>query len=896
MNHIYRSIWNESTGTVVAVSEHAKRGGKKTSRGRNAVVSSGFILKSLASIVALTSASASYASPTGGTVVAGNASITTAPGNTTINQTTQNVSINWQTFDIGVGEAVKFVQPNSSAVALNRVLGADPSRILGNLSANGKVFLVNPNGVLFGTGAQVNVGGLVASTRNITDSDFMAGRYAFSGTSNGSVVNQGSINADGGYVALLGANVSNQGVIAARLGTVALAAGDALTLDVAGDGLLNVAVNTGSVNALVQNGGLIQANGGQVLLTAQSAGTLLQSAVNNTGMIQAQTISNHNGVIKLLGDMRNGAVNVGGTLDASAPDGGNGGFVDTSAAHVRVGSDAKITTAAARGLTGSWLIDPTDYTIAASGGDISGAALSSNLANTDITILSTSGGSGTLGSINVNDTVDWSANKLTLNAQNDININTAMNASGSASLALLYGQGAVAAGNTSTVNVNAPVNLPAGNNFSTRQGSDGSTVNYTVITSLGAPGSTTATDLQGMNGNMAGNYVLGASIDASTTSGWNAGAGFSPVVASEQVTESGEGEPYTYTRFLPFTGTFDGLGHTINGLTINQPTTSNAGLFGLIGQASTVRNVGLVGGAVTGSTYTGMLAGRNDGSISNSYATAVVTSSQDGARYVGGLVGRNTGAITNSYATGAVTSDQDNNLFTGGLVGSNAGAISNSYATGAVNGRRSVGGLAGENVSTGSISRSHATGAVTAGTYNSGGLVGSNDAGGTVSESYATGSVSGGKNVSGGLVGQNYGSVSTSYATGSVMNSEDYVGGLVGINGYTTGTIALSYSQGAVSGGDIYVGGLVGRNLGQAITSSYWDTDTSGQAGSAGGTGLTTVQMRTAANFAGFNFTTTLGASSNNWVMVDANGTLNNAGGAVGATRPMLASEYSTTI
>src|SRR6185369_13645824 len=161
-------------------------------------------------------------------------------------------------------------------------LGPDPSSILGSLSANGKVFLVNPNGILFGQGAQVNVGGLVASTLNITDADFMAGRYNFSGSGTGTVVNRGSINADGGYVALLGASVSNEGTIAAKLGTVILAAGKAMTLDVAGDGLLNLTVNEGAVNALVQNGGLIRADGGNVLLTAKSAGSLLQSAVNNT--------------------------------------------------------------------------------------------------------------------------------------------------------------------------------------------------------------------------------------------------------------------------------------------------------------------------------------------------------------------------------------------------------------------------------------------------------------------------------------------------------------------------------------------------------------------------------------------------------------------------------------
>lgn len=293
MNRIYRSIFNLKTGTFIAVSEHARSAGKKSSVG-NTMSTSGarFTLKTLAaSLLLACGSSLAYAQPVGGVVSAGSANISSMPGNMTINQNSQNVAINWQSFNINKGESVNFVQPNSSSVALNRVLGSDASSIMGNLSANGKVFLVNPNGVLFGKDASVNVGGLVASTLNITDADFMANtdsmaktkNYKFSGTETGTVVNQGAINADGGFVALLGANVSNQGVIAAKLGTVALAAGKAMTLDVAGDKLLNIVVNQDVLNALVENGGLIQANGGQVLMTTQTAGSLLANAVNNTG-------------------------------------------------------------------------------------------------------------------------------------------------------------------------------------------------------------------------------------------------------------------------------------------------------------------------------------------------------------------------------------------------------------------------------------------------------------------------------------------------------------------------------------------------------------------------------------------------------------------------------------
>jgi len=427
MNRIYKPIWNDA-GNLVAASEITRSHGRKSSAGSGAMAGGGrLVLKSMAAALLLAYGSQVCALPTGGNVSAGNATIVASPGNTTINQASQNVAINWQGFSIAAGEAVQFVQPNSSSVALNRVLGSDPSSILGSLSANGKVFLINPNGILFGQGAQVNVAGLVASTLNITDNDFMAGRYQFSGAGPGSIINQGSINADGGYVALLGAKISNEGVISARLGTVAMAAGNAVTLDVAGDGLLNVIVNEGAVNTLVENGGLIRADGGHVLLTAMAAGNLLQSAVNNTGIIQAQTIDNRDGTIRLMGDMQMGTTNVDGRLDASAPNGGNGGFIETSAAYVNIQDSARITTAAAQGLTGTWLIDPLDFIIQA-GFNISGAALSAQLVDNNV-VITTLPGDGN-GDIFVNEAITWNGalgtsltpTTLTLNAFRNVNI------------------------------------------------------------------------------------------------------------------------------------------------------------------------------------------------------------------------------------------------------------------------------------------------------------------------------------------------------------------------------------------------------------------------------------------------------------------------------------------
>lgn len=425
---------------------------------------SGLALQGVAAALLLAFGTGAWALPTGGAVSAGGASISSSGGTTTIGQSTDKVAINWQGFSIAQGETVRFVQPGSGSVALNRVLGSDPSSILGNLSANGKVFLVNPNGILFGQGAQVNVGALVASTLNISDSDFMAGRYRFSGAGNGDVLNQGSINAPGGYVALLGARVSNEGTIVANMGMVALAAGNAMTLDVAGDGLLNVSVDQGLVNALVENRGLIRADGGSVLLTAQAAGNLLQTAVNNSGVIQAQTLQNHKGTIKLLGDMQSGTMSVDGRLDASAPNGGNGGFIETSAARVSIRDSVVVTTAAAQGLTGTWLIDPQDFIVGA-GGNITGATLGAQLVTNSVEI-TTAPGPGN-GDIFINQAVTWVAapttTTLTLTAFRDVNINAAITAT-NGNLSVCCGRDVNVNGAITTVN--GSILLAAGRNVS----------------------------------------------------------------------------------------------------------------------------------------------------------------------------------------------------------------------------------------------------------------------------------------------------------------------------------------------------------------------------------------------------------------------------------------------
>ncbi len=341
MNHIYRSIWSPITGTCVATSEHVTGPGSSLSstsavgavpqadiQQRSPVAIEAW--RPLAMALMLAWGGLALATPTGGVVSAGSAVVGESPGHMTITQTAPHVAINWQSFGIGVGQSVQFVQPGRASVALNRVLGGDASSILGSLASNGQVFLINPNGILFGAGASVNVGGLVASTLKLGDADFMAGRYRFmgEGAGPGTVVNQGVLRAaDGGYVALLGTQVDNQGTVQATRGSVAMAAGQAMTLDLLGEQLLSVRVDQGAANALLGNGGLLQADGGQVLMSTQAAGNWLANAVNNTGVVQAQTVENRQGTIVLLGSMDSGTVSLGGTLDVRASAGQQAGRV-----------------------------------------------------------------------------------------------------------------------------------------------------------------------------------------------------------------------------------------------------------------------------------------------------------------------------------------------------------------------------------------------------------------------------------------------------------------------------------------------------------------------------------------------------------------------------------------
>lgn len=723
LNHTYRLAWSEARGVWVAVPEiqksHGKRGGQRLRRLAEASLMAGLLGGGL-----LAGAAPSWAAgplPTGGQVTSGAGVIHQSGPDMTITQSSARLGMDWTSFSIGSGNTVRFVQPDASSVAVNRVTGSDASSIQGALKANGQVFLSNPNGIVFSPTAQVDVGGLIATTHAIAEQD---GKYVLQGRSGAGVVNEGTIRAaDGGTVALVAARVVNRGRIEAAQGNVLLGAGDKVTLDLGGP--VKIKVDEGAIDALIEQGGAIRADGGRVYMTAASAGALTSTVINHTGVTEARTLSTgEDGRIVLLGGMEKDRIEVAGTLDASASAGGDGGFIETSAARVGIADDARITTKAASGRNGTWLIDPVDFTIAASGGDMTGAALGAQLGNGNVTIESSTGAAAGTGNLNVNDTVEWSANTLTLTAANSININATMTAGGTAGLALNPATAngsdtAVAAGTVNVMPGLGRVDFTGTGNSLSIKGTP-----YTIVASLA--------QLQGIGADLGGHYALGRDIDASATAGWNPDAsggfsGFSPIGTND--------------GSLGFGGVFDGLGHTIDGLTINRPATDNVGLFGYIIRDSIVRNVGLRGGSTYGRNNTGALVGYSSGGlVSHAYSTGNVR----GVDNVGGLIGYLFYSADHLYATGDVEGSGN----VGGLIGAGANStLRYAYASGNVRGGN-AGGLVGAFESFSSW-YSYATGDVT-GTRSAGGLVGQYQHG-TVWYSYATGKVAGG--LTGGLIG-----------------------------------------------------------------------------------------------------------------------------------------------
>jgi len=290
----------------------------------------------------------SFAAPSGGVVTSGSANISQVGNTTNIIQNTGNVTINWDKFNIASDEIVNFKQPDVNSIALNRVVGNEKSIINGALNANGQVWILNSNGVLFGKNAKINTAGLLATTKNLSDDDFNNKNYNFKGSSSESVINLGEIDiSDSGYATLIANTVSNEGTIKAVRGSVRLVGADEVSINLNGNSIVDLTVNKGVLDSLVENKGAIYADGGEIYLTTNAVDELLKGVVNNEGIIEANSLDGVTGFVELFA--HDGEAKIGGTITAKE------GFVETSGKDFTF-NDAKIE-------AGEWLIDPVDITI-----------------------------------------------------------------------------------------------------------------------------------------------------------------------------------------------------------------------------------------------------------------------------------------------------------------------------------------------------------------------------------------------------------------------------------------------------------------------------------------------------------------------------------------------------
>lgn len=476
LNAIYRTIWSEALGTWIAVSELVKSKGKRSGANMMRVLNIGdpdaatddihrhrFKLATLAAMCLFSLGT--HANPMDGSVVNGSATFNSI-GNTLTITNTPGAIIHWQDFSIQQNEITRFNQQSASSAVLNRVVGGNTSQILGSLQSNGRVFLINPNGVVFGAGSSVDVAGLVATSLNLSDADFLAGRHRFASDPNAKAVsNAGNISAQqGGEIWLIAPDVENNGVIAAPNGEILLAAGSSVELVNSLDPNLRVnitapagdATNVGELVAsagrlglfgtLVKNNGSVSADSA----TLQGGKIVFRSSQRTELTGNASAAGTSGGEIKVLSDMQTGTVSVSGTLDASAPTSGDGGFIDTSAAHLDIAPSVSIKANAAHGKAGEWLIDPLNITVgtaASTGGFFTGSPpgtwspiASGSYVNagtvaamldggTSVTISTVNGGFAEAGDISVTapiSTANAGATTLTLSAENNITINSTL--------------------------------------------------------------------------------------------------------------------------------------------------------------------------------------------------------------------------------------------------------------------------------------------------------------------------------------------------------------------------------------------------------------------------------------------------------------------------------------
>ncbi len=833
--------------------------------------------KALAVMVAACYASA-QAAPVNPTVVAGQATFN-QQGKTFTITNTPNAIINWQGFSIGADEITRFIQQSSDSKVLNRVTGQDPSQILGSLQSNGKVFLINPNGVLFGAGSRVDVNGLVASSLNISNADFLAGKNNFTaGDVAGKVANQGTITTpSGGQIFLIAPAVENSGVISAPNGDVVLAAGHSVQLFDSRDPNVQVvvsspadqALNLGSImaqggrvgvfGALVNQRGVINANSavrgengkivlkasGTTLVEAGSTTTATGSNLNTGGdiMLLGQQVGvTGNAVVDASGAAGGGTLLVGGDYQ-----GKNAAVMNAQQAYV--GKDAVLRADATDSGNGGKVVVWSDQAtqmlgaISARGGAQGGNGGQVETSGHYLDMqgkVDTRAPKGATGSLLLDPSDVYIADSQAIATANGmVGGNTIL-----PDLGVFLGYGAikdslVLTNVLQTALQTTDVTIKTANNNGTGTGA------INVLSPLAW------TSARSLNLQADGNIALNSSITA-----FNGGLSLSTsgnITSTAAIALGGKFEllsgNWTQTGTLPsfsaadFKLTGGSFLRVLGGTGDSTSPYQLADIYGLQGAASLAMSRSYVlandinasataawsGGFVpiaTGGAYTGTFDGAT-------HQISGLKISQSGADNVGLFSALSSGTIRNLRLTGV---DVSGRYGVGGLVGSvtnGGGQINNVSVSGVVQGVGNVGALVGSNG--GTISNATTSGTVTglSGTNasNIGGLVGVNT--GAISLSSSSANVNGnGQGYTGGLVGSNtssgnfIGSVTNSSASGAVYSSGEIVGGLIGDN--NGGTLTLSYATGNVSGGR-NVGGLVGRNVnGSSISNAYATGNVSG--------------------------------------------------------------------
>jgi filamentous hemagglutinin family protein len=633
--------------------------------------------------------------PNGGHFVAGTGSIGGNGTSLTINQNSARGVIDWNGFSIGIGNRVTF--ENGNGATLNRVTGGQLSLILGTLAASGSVYLINPQGVIVGPGGTVSAGGrFVASTLDANDTAFMnGGPLALTGDSHADVVNLGKIGSSGGDVFLVAHDeVLNLGGVTAPQGSVEFAAGRNVLLQDAASNR-QVFVQAGS-RGTVANLGTVRA----AQISLQAADGNIYAFGGNHSTLRATGTATRDGHLWLVADT--GSVRVAGTLRAQNAD-GTGGTVDVSAAtFALVGPRSSVA-------AGIWNLSTPSLFVT----QPLGAAISSSLgAGTSVNIDTTKG------DLELATNLGWNGNaSLTLGAYGSVAIDQGITIRNQGAGSLTLRADSTGIDNRSAVTNNGTLDwsnssgivralydmngtykagaLLANTGWKPADGSGLVTqiTAYQLVNSLA--------DLQHVAQNLAGNYALGTDIAGNGTE-----SSFTPI-----------GSPTT-----PFSGQFDGMGHTIDKLYVDPVYAQTGwpqwplptGLFSVIGSTGVVRNLNLTHSIASANNSSqtwaqvGALAGINQGHITNVFASGNVTGSD--LTEIGGLVGQNTGLIERSASA---VNAYGLTSYIGGLVGQNDGTIVQCYATGAVAGASrptDPAGLVGFNTGTGTIKQSFVTG------------------------------------------------------------------------------------------------------------------------------------------------------------------------------------------